>query len=542
MTPATPPETPVSQAARSAPWAIRSLGGLARHLAGEGVEVEIRGTEDPDAVVLQGAAQDSRKVAPVNHYLAWKGSALDGHDFVAAAAGAGATASLVERFVDGVPLPQLRAAPGRRAAALAAMYLAGHPERKLQVTAVTGTNGKTTVAFILRHLLAALLPGRRVAALGTLGVVGPDGQVREGTGGLTTPGPVELALRCHELVEEGVHDLVLEASSHALEQGRLDALSMQVVAFTNQTRDHLDYHPTLDAYLAAKAHLLTLLRPDGHIVLNLMDPAWSRLPPLDTGFWPVAIQGAVTPGAPPAPWRMPALVAEALEPGPRGTRFQLRHGHEPAHAVELPLVGRFNVENALVAAGMAVALGNSVDAVARALSAASAPPGRMEVTVQEPVPVILDYAHTPDALARALETLRPLVAGRLLVVFGAGGDRDRTKRPEMGRVAAEGADLAIVTSDNPRTEDPERIVEEVVAGIPGADPSASGGEGWIRITDRRAAMAHALEVAAPGDAILLAGKGHETYQVVGTEVRDFDERVVIRELLAARATAAGEAS
>ncbi len=510
----------------------RTLGSVARHLRGLGLEVESAPGVDPDEVLLTGVTQDSRAVQAGDLFLAWKGAEVDAHDFVTGAARAGAAASLVERFVELPDHPQLRVASGRQAAAHVAMYMAGNPERKLRVAAVTGTNGKTTVAWILRHVLAELLPGRKVAALGTLGVVGPDGQVREGTGGLTTPGPVALALRCRELVEEGVHHLVLEASSHALEQHRLDALPMDVVAFTNLTRDHLDYHPDLDAYRTAKAHLLTLRRPEGHIVLNLMDPAWAGLPPQEIGFWPVAIEGVPTPGAPGTPWRMPLLLAEEVEPGPAGTRFQMRYGIDYPSLVELSLVGRFNVENALVAAGMALAMGNKVPEVARALSTATAPPGRMEITVREPVPVILDYAHTPDALARALEALRPVVSGRLLVVFGAGGDRDRMKRPEMGRVGAEGSDLAIVTSDNPRTEDPERIVRDVVAGIPGADPEAEEGPGWIRITDRREAIAHALAVAVPGDAILLAGKGHETYQVVGREPRPFDERVVVRELLA----------
>ena len=501
-----------------------TVAELARRLAARGFDVAIRGLEGEGRPLVK-VRQDSREVEAGDLFLAWKGVHHDAHDFVGKAAEQGAAAVLVEDFVEGVEIPQLRVADGRAAAAVAAMLVLGEPASGMRVTAVTGTNGKTTTALLIRHLLGARSPA---AALGTLGVVGPDGDVREGTGGLTTPGPVELAHRVRGLAEEEVRDLVLEASSHALDQRRLDGLQVDIAAFTNLTREHLDYHGTMADYRAAKARLLSLLSEDAEVVVYAGDPAWRELPRIEVPLRPVGIAGEERLGVPESRKRHPALLAHDLILSGTGARFDLgEEGAGKTHPVHLPLLGRFNVENALVAAGVALAAGHPLEAVARGLSGVTAPVGRMELALTEPVPVILDYAHTPDALARALETLGPLYPGRLIVVFGAGGDRDRTKRPEMGRVAAAGAGLAIVTSDNPRTEDPESIVDDIVAGM----PAAGEGRTWIRITDRREAMAQALREARPGDAVLLAGKGHETYQVVGTEVRDFDERVVLRELL-----------
>jgi UDP-N-acetylmuramoyl-L-alanyl-D-glutamate--2,6-diaminopimelate ligase len=498
-----------------------SLARIAHVLREHGLDIELRAPED---AAVGGVSQDSRRISPGDLFLAWKGTAYDAHDFLAQAAAGGASAALVERFVDEVDLPQLRVEEGRLAAGIAAMVAVGDPARDLRLTAVTGTNGKTTTALLLRHLLGERW---KAVAMGTLGVVGPDGRVREGTGGLTTPGPAELANQLRALADEGVEAVIMEASSHALDQRRLDALRFDCALFTNLSRDHLDYHGTMDAYLGAKGRLLELLADRAEVVLNADEPAWAGLPDVAAPVRPVRVGDSPWPHrAEGASWR-PGLSATDLRLGGTGSRFRLvEEGNEGDHPVVLPLLGRFNVENAVVAAGGARAAGMTLDEVAEALSKAPAPAGRMEVTVTDPVPVILDYAHTPDALARAIETLAPLYPGRLIVVFGAGGDRDRTKRPEMGRIAAEGAGWAIATSDNPRTEDPDRILDEVVAGMP-ADGS------WERIADRREAIARALEMARPGDAVLLAGKGHETYQVVGTEVRPFDERVIVRDLLTA---------
>jgi UDP-N-acetylmuramoyl-L-alanyl-D-glutamate--2,6-diaminopimelate ligase len=492
-----------------------SLDRIAEVLRSAGLEVELRGQGD---LAASGVAQDSRQVAPGDLFLAWKGTAHDAHDFVPDAARAGAVAAVVERFLE-LDLPQIRVGDGRRAAAIAAQLLLGSPGDHLLIAGVTGTNGKTTTALLARHLLARRGPA---AVLGTLGLTGPDGAIREGSENLTTPGPVELARRLAELVSEGVTSVVLEASSHALAQRRLDGLRFHLAAFTNLTRDHLDYHGSFPEYLRAKARLLDLLRDDGGVVVNGNDPAWCDLPPVPGRLLVARIEGAEIGEIPSRGERLPDLVARELELTGTGSHFRLSWGDQEVEAT-VPLLGRFNVENALGALGLALLAGASLEEASAALSGAPAPRGRLEVVARKPATVVVDFAHTPDALVRVLETLRPLYPGRLIVVFGAGGDRDRAKRPEMGRAVSEVADLAVVTSDNPRTEDPERIVDDVTEGMEKGN--------YERVVDRREAIARALQLAGEGDIVLLAGKGHETYQVVGTEKRPFDERQIVREIL-----------
>jgi len=496
----------------------RSLSELATLLLERGVAVDFRGDGER---VPSGVADDSRVVEPGDLFLAWKGEDFDGHDFVAEAVRRGAVGVMVERFLDS-DIPQLRVANGRHEASLVAALLFDEPGRSLRIAAVTGTNGKTTTALIARHLLGSLSP---TAALGTLGLVGPDGAVRPGTGGLTTPGAAQIAETLRSLVDEGVTTVALEASSHALDQNRLDALEIEVAAFTNLTRDHLDYHRTFSAYREAKARLLNLVGEGGGVVVNGAERAWAELPPVKSRLLVTYIEDEAVVGAPVCTGeRLPDLVATSPELSGEGCRFRVRWGAVDV-PVYLPLLGRFNVENALAALGISLLMGIRLEVGADLLASSPQVMGRMEITVQEPVPVVLDYAHTPDALQRVLETLRPLYPGRLILVFGAGGDRDRTKRPEMGRIAARLADLAIVTSDNPRTEDPEAIIDEILAGMVAASARIE------RISDRREAIAHALRTARQGDVILLAGKGHETYQIIGKERRSFDERVVVRDLL-----------
>lgn len=499
------------------------LSSLEELLRGKGMVVESRA---PAGLAVSGVAQDSRRAEPGDLFLVWKGTEVDAHDYLDQARERGAVAALVERWVEGVDLAQIRVPDGRRAAALAAHEVLGRPSNRLRLTGVTGTNGKTTVAWLLRHLVAGQGPA---LALGTLGLVDEEGRLRPETGGLTTPGPVELTLRLAEAVEAGVASVVLETSSHALDQRRLDGLAFDTACFTNLSRDHLDYHGSWEAYRRAKSHLVDLLR--GHragVVVNGDDPAWSALPPLPGQLLVTRVITAARGSeprpfeAPPARQRRGDLQLRDVELTGEGSRFRVEWEGASLEG-ELPLLGRFNAENGAMALGAAVLQDVPLDEAVDRLAGASAPPGRLEVTVREPVPVILDYAHTPDALARVLETLRPLHPGRLIVVFGAGGDRDRAKRPEMGRVAARGADVPIVTSDNPRTEDPGAIVDAIISGMESA--------AHHRIVDRREAIATALELARPGDAILLAGKGHETYQIVGTEQRPFDEREVVRSLL-----------
>ena len=453
---------------------------------------------------ITGLTADSRNVRPGFLYCAVRGSVTDGHQFVAGARERGAVAALVEQEQP-VDLPQIRVRDGRRAAALAAETWYGRPAAQLNLVGVTGTNGKTTSVTLLRHVLTALEP---TGSIGTLGAYDPAGAaVPSEAGNLTTPGPIDLQATLALLVERGARGAAMEVSSHSLDQGRVDGLQFRAALFTNFTRDHLDYHKTPDAYFRAKAKLVHFLAPDGLEVVNADDPAWQRLRREHRRLTFGERAGDVT--------------ARRVTLDAAGARFELATPMGPA-PVRLPLLGRFNVTNALGVAACAWGLGLPVETVAERLSAAPQIPGRMERIAERPATVLRDYAHTPDALKRALETLRPLTAGRLIVVFGAGGDRDRGKRAPMGAIAVRLADVAIATSDNPRTEDPERILDEVEAGMQGKPHH--------RDTDRRQAITRALELAHAGDTVLLAGKGHETYQVIGTEKQPFDERRIVREL------------
>lgn len=461
---------------------------------------------------VYGIADDSRRVEPGTLFCAWHGHAVDGHDFISAALEAGAVGVIAERPGPAGPAPCIVVRDGRRAAAVAASMIYGDPQDELVLVGVTGTNGKTTTTWLLRHVLSARWP---TASLGTLGAVLERGQCVAGSDTLTTPGPVELAAALRALVNRGVKALAMEASSHALDQGRLQALRFDAGVFTNLSRDHLDYHGTVDAYLEAKLRLEDLLRPDGWAVANADDRAWDAL----GAKGPRVLRFGIHHDA--------DVTARDLEIDGRGAHFRMETPNASV-AVSLPLLGGYNVANALAAAATAIALGLEPKEIAAQLKTTPQVPGRLERIADTPCPVLRDYAHTSDALERALATLRPLTDGRLIVVFGAGGDRDRGKRPLMGNAAQAGADIAIVTSDNPRTEDPDAIIDEITAGMR---------EGYVRITDRRAAIAAALEMAVPDDIILLAGKGHETYQVIGTEKRPFDEAAIVRELLAAEVDA-----
>lgn len=453
---------------------------------------------------VTGLTADSRQVTPGMLYCAVRGAVQDGHEFVAAARDRGAVAALVERE-QAVELPQVLVRDGRRAAAVAAEAWYGRPAARLDMVGVTGTNGKTTSVTLLKHVLSALEP---MGSIGTLGAFDPTGAaVPSEAGNLTTPGPIDLQATLATLVERGARGVAMEVSSHSLDQGRVEGLVFRAAVFTNLTRDHLDYHKTLEDYVRAKAKLVQYLAPDGLEVVNADDPAWARLR---------REHRRVTFGE-----RSGDVTARRVALDGSGARFELVTPMGNAD-VRLPLLGRFNVMNALGVAACAWGLGVPVETVAEQLTHAPQVPGRMERIARRPCTVLRDYAHTPDALERALETLRPLTAGRLIVVFGAGGDRDRGKRAPMGEVCARLADVAIVTSDNPRTEDAERIIDEVEAGMKG--------KAHHREVDRRRAITTALGLARASDTILLAGKGHETYQVVGTEKQPFDERTIVREL------------
>lgn len=459
-----------------------------------------------DLPPVTGVTADSREVKPGMAYIAVRGSQADGHQFVPDAVTKGAAVVVVERR-DGAGVPAVVVRDGRLAALTLGRTWYGDPGKRLTLIGITGTNGKTTTTALVRHLFNE---HGTAGSIGTLGAFDGSGQpVASTAGSLTTPGPIDLQGTLAALLARGVTHVAMETSSHSLDQGRLDGLTYAAGIFTNLTRDHLDYHRTMEAYLAAKLRLDGLLGLDGWQIVNADDPAWQALPArsrrMTWGF-----------GA--------SAMVRAEEPvlGNAGSRFTLAtpQGRAP---ISLPLLGEFNIANALAAAAAALALGKSLAHVTERLNQAPQVPGRMERIVERPSVVLRDYAHTPDALERALQSLRPVTPGRLIVVFGCGGERDRGKRPVMGRIAAELADLAIVTSDNPRRESPDFIIDEVEQGM-GTTPHR-------RFTDRREAIAAALAAARPDDTVLLAGKGHETYQVIGTEKVPFDEARIVREIL-----------
>lgn len=474
-------------------------------------------------LTIADLVDDSRRVTPGSAFLAIRGAAQDGHDWLPAAAKQGASLSLLEESAaaDAVGLPWVQVRDGRRAAAIAAAAFHDWPARALTLVGVTGTNGKTTTVGLLRHLLDA--PEHPAASIGTLGVLlGSHGEPMPGGSGLTTPGPVELQRVLRALVDRGIRAVAMETSSHALDQRRVEGLSFAAAVFTNLTRDHLDYHGTMEEYRAAKLRLVGLLARDGVAVLNTDDPAWRGVSNAPR---------TITFGTSNSGSTSPDVAARDLEFTSEGSRFLLV-SPSGAQQVSLPLIGDFNVANALAAAAAALALGLSITDIAHKLAHVPQVPGRLERLATAPT-VLRDYAHTPDALERALRAVRPFTrAGamhsetpsRLIVLFGCGGDRDRGKRPEMGRLAEALADVVIVTSDNPRTEDPERILDDIEAGMTR--------DGHVRIADRHAAIRHALQIATPNDVIMLAGKGHETYQIRGTTSYPFDEQVIVQELLA----------
>jgi len=457
---------------------------------------------------LTDVSDDSRQVRAGSLFIAVKGSERDGHEFLPQAQAKGAAAAIVEDRAR-TDLPAIVVREGRRAAAIAAAAAFDSPAQALRLVAVTGTNGKTTTVHILRHVLDG--HGGKSASIGTLGVLVSSAGIPLGDGGdagLTTPGPVELQRTLRALVGAGVRSVAMEASSHSLDQRRVDGLVFESAIFTNLTRDHLDYHGTMEAYFDAKARLVSYLAPRGVAIVNVDDQAWAKLPAA-----PRTITFGLTDRA--------TVRADAVHYEPRGSEWRLVMGSQ-RHALHLPLIGSFNVANALGAAVAAYDLGQSLSEIASRLRTVPQVPGRLEIIHEHPT-VLRDYAHTPDALERAIAAVRPFTRKRLFVVFGCGGDRDRGKRPQMGNIAERAADWVILTSDNPRTEDPEEILDDIERGMRRTNHE--------RIEERDLAILQALEKADPrDDVILLAGKGHETYQIRGTVKHPFDEKVVVAEL------------
>jgi UDP-N-acetylmuramoyl-L-alanyl-D-glutamate--2,6-diaminopimelate ligase len=449
-------------------------------------------------------AYDTRAVAPGSLFFCIRGERIDGHDLAGEAVTAGATALVVERPLD-LSVPQLVVADSRQAMAEAAGEFFRHPSQELTLAGVTGTNGKTTTSFLLFAVLAAA--GRRPGLLGTVEVrIG--GERRPAV--RTTPEAIDLQRTLREMLDAGDRSCALEATSHGSELGRLAGTRFAALVFTNLTQDHLDLHGSMERYFDAKRRLFVDGEPPAAAV-NVGDPYGLRLADevRDAGKAPLltfALDGEadVTP--------------ERLEASARGARFTAA-----GIDLETPLLGRFNVENVLGAVAAARLLDLPDEAIAKGIASVRGVPGRFEpVDEGQPFLVVVDYSHTPDSLETALRTARDLADGRVICVFGCGGDRDRGKRPLMGHAASEGSDLAIVTSDNPRSEDPDAIIREVLEGVTGeveVEP------------DRAAAIGQAVEAARPGDVVLIAGKGHEQGQESAGKTVPFDDREVARDAL-----------
>ncbi len=459
------------------------------------------------AAPVTGVTADSRAVAKGSLFFALKGEKTDGMAYAEAAAAAGAAAIVTDSPAAPASIgdvPVVRVANARRTLALAASRF--HPRQPGTIAAVTGTSGKTSVAAFVRQIFA--FDGHPSASIGTVGVVRPSGKVY---GGLTTPDPVTLHQTLDTLAGEGVTHVAFEASSHGLDQHRLDGVRIQAAGFTNLSRDHLDYHKTFEAYRTAKLRLFTdLLPPDGTAVVvagpegdHFAAAARARGQRLlmvgrDMAFGETGI----------------AILSETIEGASQ--RVKLRaFGRD--REVLIPLLGRFQVENALVAAGLAVGCGTDPDKALAALETLEGAKGRLEfVGAKDGAPVVVDYAHKPGALETVLEAARPFAARKLVVVVGCGGDRDPGKRPMMGRIAVDKADRVIITDDNPRSEDPAAIRAQVLADAPGAE----------EIGDRAEAIRAAVRDLQPGDLLVIAGKGHETGQIVGSVTLPFSDHEV----------------
>ncbi len=476
-------------------------------LAGSGAAL----SDDARATDIVGLTADSREVKAGYLFAALSGVKVDGARFVPGAVAAGAAAVLCAPGVaveGNIPVLTDRN-PRRRLALLASKFYGAQPD---VVAAVTGTNGKTSVATFVREIWAGF--GFSAASLGTVGIVGP-----EGTRALehTTPDPVRLHAELAQLAKEKVSHMALEASSHGLAQYRLDGVRIGAAAFTNLTRDHLDYHATFDEYLYAKMRLFgEVMGPGGVAVINVDAEnaqefeavSWAR------GHRIIAVGR-----------KGRDICLEGSQAGPTGQCLQIVHGGVH-YEIQLPLVGSFQASNALVAAGLVIGLGGEPARTFRALENLKGATGRLEnvARLENGASIFIDYAHTPDALLTALSAVRPHTRGRLIVVFGCGGDRDRGKRPQMGKIASQSADIAIVTDDNPRSENAAAIRAEVLAG----------GSGLRETGERAAAIAEGIGLLEAGDCLVVAGKGHETGQITGNKIVPFSDHEAVRAGVAAR--------
>jgi len=468
---------------------------------------------------VSAVAYDSRRVVEGAVFVALKGLKADGAEFVPQAIARGATVVVAEvPRPAGETTPWLTVNDARLALALLADAFYEHPSRRMRVVGVTGTNGKTTTAYLLASMLDAA--NLKAGLLGTV-TYRLGGEDREAS--RTTPEAPDVQELFTEMLRHGCRSAVMEVSSHALALKRVDAIQFEAAIFTNLTRDHLDFHPDMESYFLAKRRLFEIL-PDGAPgVINLDDPRAAALMEIckNPVTFAIARPADVTPGP--------------LEMTLKGLKFEIRtpRGTVP---VESQLVGRPNVYNILAAAATAMAMDLPLDAIAEGVRGLRGVPGRFEVvsSPDDDATVVVDYAHTDDALRNLLETARPLTTRRLITVFGCGGDRDRTKRPLMGMVAARLSDVVVITSDNPRSEEPQRIIDEIKRGIPAGIQSSDRTPEIHSLIDRRQAIEAAVHLAESGDVVLIAGKGHEKYQQIGDRILPFDDGEVARGALARR--------
>jgi UDP-N-acetylmuramoyl-L-alanyl-D-glutamate--2,6-diaminopimelate ligase len=497
---------------------------------------------------ITSVVEDSRQAGPGACFVAVRGTKVDGHDYIASAVDAGAAAVICERPVSvrrDVPLLQLpstRGAAGRLACALHGLDSALH-DKRLQLVGITGTNGKSTFCYLLQAIFRAA--GCRAAMLGT---VQYDLISRQIEASMTTPPAPELVVYLAEALQAGATHAVMEVSSHALDQGRCDGLRFAVGVFSNLTGDHLDYHGDMDSYLRAKKRLFDGLGPDAVAAVNRDDPACDgMIADCRAAIVRYGISGAASGGGksalPPAACEISACILEVsaagsrfeliVQPGPEAGRAGLPK-REQRSEVFTPLIGNHNVHNCLAAVSAGIGVGLPLETIVRGLAAVTFVPGRLQrVAVpaerngKARVSVFVDYAHTDDALINVLSSLKPFANdGRLIVLFGCGGDRDRTKRPRMAQAVAKWADCILLTSDNPRTEDPMQIIGDALSGFAPDDLPRVQVE-----PDRRKAIVAAIDMACGGDVVLLAGKGHETYQQIGDERFPFDDGAVAAEVI-----------
>ena len=492
-----------------------TFASMLQALQGQVAIVESGGDHN---VPVRAVTDDSRSVQPGSVFIAVRGEQVDGHRFIPAAVDAGMAGLVSQQTVGSLSVPFVRVTDSRKALGLLGSRFYGEPSSQIRMIGVTGTNGKTTTSYVCKALLEAL--GRRVGLIGTVAY-----QIGAETvpASHTTPGALELQQLLAKMVAGGCTAAVMEVSSHALAQDRTAGCEYDVAVFSNLTQDHLDFHKTMEEYFQAKLRLFTGLtgthKPHKRAILNVDDPAGQRIKALcPVPVWTYALKAKAD------------LRAEQVRLSLGGTTFTAA---TPAGSfpVESHLVGEHNVYNLLSAIGVALHEGATPDQVCAAVGHVTNVPGRFErVTAGQAFTVVVDYAHTEDALVRLLTAAQTLKTGRLITVFGCGGDRDRGKRPKMGRAAVQYSDVVVLTSDNPRTEDPRSILQEVEAGVIEALKERPLVQ-YRKVADRREAIEAAVREARAGDMVLIAGKGHEDYQIIGTQKFHFDDREVAREAI-----------